>query len=554
MNRFSILMASGLLFWGISPERGHAEGVEPRGVKRIAKPSKQSPRERAKPSFNLRPVKDSCLRWSWKAMWAKRAGGGANDNGTSVAPLADGSVVVVGEITGITGQGVSFEVTATFDAGGPNEKAFTVPSGRSHASIAKYNENGDLVWVKRAGGDYGSVYATGVGTLADGSSLVTGFFNNVAVFGSGETHQTSLVSMGSWDVFIAKFNANGTLAWAKRAGGDSSDTGRSISVLSDGSFLIAGEFSGTSVFGQGESAQTTLQGGYANLFVARYNANGALVWAKYAKCNSVLDARSFSAFPDGSSIITGRYTNTMTFAPGETNETALAHPGNGAIFLARYNADGALVWARRATNDNISAMGWGVSALPDGVSYLVGEFTNSVVLGPGEPNQTALTAPYALFLAKYQADGALAWAKPIEGGVTGRCAVSASSNGEVLVTGAFSNSATFAPGAANQTVLVANPQGASHQLPDVFLAMYNASGTLVWAKQGGRSGSDSGLAVSPVLANTAFVTGSFSGTASFGTQQTEITAEGNYKDMFVVKYQKVCEQRSIIKDIIHLPR
>ena len=49
-------------------------------------------------------------------------------------------------------------------------------------------------------------------------------------------------------MFIARYNADGTLAWAKRAGGTEWETCRGIASLSDGSSVIAGGFAGAATF------------------------------------------------------------------------------------------------------------------------------------------------------------------------------------------------------------------------------------------------------------------------------------------------------------------
>ena len=62
--------------------------------------------------------------------------------------------------------------------------------------------------------------------------------------------------MGS-DICVARYNPDGTLAWAKRAGGIYRDTACHIAVLSDGSALATGDFwDGTATFGPGEPGET----------------------------------------------------------------------------------------------------------------------------------------------------------------------------------------------------------------------------------------------------------------------------------------------------------
>jgi hypothetical protein len=49
--------------------------------------------------------------------------------------------------------------------------------------------------------------------------MVMGEFRGTIVFGQGESNQTSLNSVGQGDVFIAKYNTDGSLSWAKSGGG-----------------------------------------------------------------------------------------------------------------------------------------------------------------------------------------------------------------------------------------------------------------------------------------------------------------------------------------------
>jgi hypothetical protein len=40
---------------------------------------------------------------------------------------------------------------------------------------------------------------------ADGDSVITGAFSNMITFGEGESNETTLVTAGSDDIFVAKF-------------------------------------------------------------------------------------------------------------------------------------------------------------------------------------------------------------------------------------------------------------------------------------------------------------------------------------------------------------
>ncbi|MCX6357762.1 MAG: hypothetical protein NT045_07830, partial [Candidatus Aureabacteria bacterium] len=81
-----------------------------------------------------------------------------------------------------------------------------------------------------------------IASLTDGSALVTGGFRGTATFGPGEANEATLISAGDRDIFIARYNPDGTLAWAKRAGGTNWDGGNAIAALADSSALVTGYF------------------------------------------------------------------------------------------------------------------------------------------------------------------------------------------------------------------------------------------------------------------------------------------------------------------------
>ena len=110
------------------------------------------------------------------------------------------------------------------------------------------NKNGNWQWAKGAGGtDYD--VGDAITTLSDDSTIVTGSFSGSATFGKGESAETVLVSDGSDDIFVAHYNTDGTIIWAKRAGGTAKDAGQGIVTLSDDSTIVTGSFKGIADFG-----------------------------------------------------------------------------------------------------------------------------------------------------------------------------------------------------------------------------------------------------------------------------------------------------------------
>jgi hypothetical protein len=177
-----------------------------------------------------------------------------------------------------------------------------------------------------------------VAALADGSALVAGRITGEVIFGRGETGETTLRSDGnppSSDVFVARYNANGTLAWAARAGGDSPDVAASVAALGNGSALVTGTFEDRAVFGAGEPAQIALESrsaAHTDLFVARYHPDGTLAWAQRAGGDANDTAAAIAAMPGGGALLAGHFWGSADFA-GET----LTSAGPGDIVLGRFD-------------------------------------------------------------------------------------------------------------------------------------------------------------------------------------------------------------------------
>ncbi|GAJ04363.1 unnamed protein product, partial [marine sediment metagenome] len=214
--------------------------------------------------------------------------------------------------------------------------------------VAHYNTDGTIMWAKRAGGtDYDFGVATT--TLSDDSTVVTGSFSDSATFGKGESAETILVSDGSTDIFVAHYNTDGTIMWAKRAGGTSGDVGQGIVTLSDDSTIVIGSFSDSATFGKGESAETILvSDGSTDIFVAHYNTDGTIMWAKRAGGTSGDVGQGIVTLSDDSTIVIGSFSDSATFGKGESAETILVSDGSTDIFVAHYNTDGTIMWAKRA--------------------------------------------------------------------------------------------------------------------------------------------------------------------------------------------------------------
>jgi len=157
------------------------------------------------------------------------------------------------------------------------------------------NKNGNWQWAKRAGGTDYDVGAA-ITTLSDNSIIVTGSFSGSATFGPGESSETVLVSDGSGDIFVAKHNPDGTIAWAKRAGGTDYDFGNGVSVDGNGNTYITGSFKATADFGP---YNLTSQGD-SDVFVAKLSGENQPPIANFTFTPLLPDVGETISFTDTS--------------------------------------------------------------------------------------------------------------------------------------------------------------------------------------------------------------------------------------------------------------
>ena len=176
-------------------------------------------------------------------------------------------------------------------------------------NVPEFSYDGSLIWAKRAKPGRGAAdKGYGITTLSDNSTVVTGYFNRSATFGPDEPNETILTSAGNNEIFIARYNPDGTLAWAKRAGGEEYDRGRRITTLSDDTTVMTGYFQDSVTFGQGEPNETVLEAyGEDDIFIARYNTDGTLAWAKSAGGGSYDYGYAITTLSDDSIIVTGGF-------------------------------------------------------------------------------------------------------------------------------------------------------------------------------------------------------------------------------------------------------
>lgn len=189
-----------------------------------------------------------------------------------------------------------------------------------------------------------------------------------------------LLAAMSMVVGSGQMNAQGW-EWTRVSGGSSSDEGKGICVDATENVIQFGKFYGTAYF-QG-TPLSSVSTGY-NWFLSKYDNNGNLLWV----VNGLSGSSAFKAItevttdPDGNIYTTGFFSDTATIG-----ETTIISSSYEDVFIAKFNASGALQWVR--TGGGVyTDKGYDLVCDDAGKVYLVGEYQGTATFGT-----TVLTAP-----------------------------------------------------------------------------------------------------------------------------------------------------------------
>ncbi|MBK5285213.1 MAG: SBBP repeat-containing protein [Bacteroidia bacterium] len=380
-------------------------------------------------------------------------------------------------------------------------------------SLNVFSQAPNWSWARSAGGDNDDI-AHRVAADAQGNVYMTGYFNSPYI--TFDTTNLNNVDGFSNDIFIAKYDSSGNMLWARAAGGGYGDFGYGVATDASGNVYVTGCFdSPTITFG----TITLNNSGSNDIFVVKYDSSGNVLWARSASGNNDDVGYAITTDANANVYVTGYFASpTLTFGT-----TTLTNADFHDFFLAKYDSSGNVLWARSASGSNYDE-GYGVAVDASGNVYVTGNFfTASVTFGTTTLNSSG---NLDIFIAKYDSSGNVLWAQRA-GGSDGdnSTGIVTDGNGNAYLTGWFaSTSITFGTTTMNNAGIY-----------DMFIAKYDSSGNVLWAKSAGGNNWDKGLGISADASGNTFVTGFFVSTSiTFGT--TTLSNPFLYTKIFIVKY------------------
>ncbi len=199
-------------------------------------------------------------------VWQRQFGSAGDDRLNGIAVDPSGNVLVTGVTTG------------------------ALPTNRSRggkdAFLAKYDNNGQRVWVRQFGSEAAD-FAYAVAAGANGGSYVAGY-----TYGSmpGQT------SSGNIDAFLAHFDANGNRVGVEQFGGDQAALANAVTVAPSGTVLVGG-------WANYDVTSTSGDPGSWHAFVLAFDAMGIRTAARQFGANGMEQPVALAVAGDGSVVV-----------------------------------------------------------------------------------------------------------------------------------------------------------------------------------------------------------------------------------------------------------
>lgn len=311
-------------------------------------------------------------------LWARSASGAHQDEGTHVCVDVNGNVYV---------SGYTYSSSITFGT-----TVLQKPVGEGAMFVVKYDASGNLLWARIQAMDDLGIF-TPIAVDAQENVYVFGtFYRDSLPIGSTTLYSSDGLAS---DVFMVKYDVSGNIVWAHSLGAEGYESISDLGIDGSGNLYCAGSFqSDTLILGN----DTLVNNAGNNIFIAKYDNAGNVIWARDAEPSSYAWIGSICTDVSGNLFVAGGIDGVSL-----TLDATTLYATGGGSFVAKMDASGNFLWIEQVTEmDKISTDA-------SGNLYGAGEFvTPTLSFGSITLTNSGLKN---LFVVKYDAAGNVQWAQ-----------------------------------------------------------------------------------------------------------------------------------------------
>lgn len=443
--------------------------------------------------------------WSW----AKSVGGIGDENAYSSATDSQGNLFIVG----------------TFSSSIINIGSFTLSNNvfpKYSLFIIKFDPNGNVLFAKNS--IDGEIYYHNRPEITcdkDDNIYVAATYSSASLSFDNLTLTNNANSSTTEQFFILKINSSGNYIWAKPFGNNGSALVTDIAVNSSNQLAVTGYFRSPTLLFDNYTLNISNMGS-ASIFVAKLDENGNTLWAKSAGALYSSFGQACDIDSSGNVYIAGTFYYYTLNIGGVILTNSSINSSTEEVFLAKYNSDGIVDWAKSGGSSNDEELkGLEVDKL--GYIYICGTAVNATFgnlsVNPSNSGN--------IFLLKYSNQGTpLAVVTHKVNSSSQIFDIAIDNYNAVYITGYY-----YFPNAifGADTLHNSSPFGY-----ECFLAKFDANSNYLWSLNVGTTEREAGHSLSLAPNGTLFIIGDFNNdTLTFGNNIT-LSSAGEL-DMFVAK-------------------
>jgi hypothetical protein len=365
-------------------------------------------------------------------------------------------------------------------------------------------------WARKTGGT-GSDQGRSVAVDASGNVYTAGSFQGTVDFDPGAGTYT-LVSLGSDDAYVTKFDALGNFIWAKTFGGTSQEIAYDIDLDQNGNIYTTGYFENTVDFDPSASTYTITSLGLQDVFINKLDPLGNFIWTKVLGGTNSNVPYSIDVDATGNVHTTGYFSGNIDLDPSASTYT-INGLGGFDIFISKLDAFGNFLWGKSIAGTS-NEIAYAITTDASGNVYTTGYYGGTVDFDPnaGSSPKTSSGNQPDVFISKLDASGNYVNAIGLVGNWTTNQAnsIKVNNTGEVYIGGAFDANIDFDPGTGTANLMTTGIGDV-----DIFIAKYDASLNYIWAKRIGSTSDESCLGIDLDASDNIYATGYFRGTVDF---------------------------------------
>ncbi len=476
-------------------------------------------------------------------------------------------------------------------------------------AIHSFAQDPELIWVRQKGG---KSFDNGAGVTTDqmGNVYYCGFIEDTAYFSPGLSGASLTALPGSRNIFIAKMTAEGQHIWVRGVNTYGINQAHGIKVDRWGNVYVAGQFSGTGIFGTfsltangtgdafickldsagnflwvrnlggirediayavdvDDEGNAYMAGtfreefelenvvykadGAGGAFVSKLDSQGNFVWVKTFGSDSKTRPNGCKAMAvdhEKNVYVVGHFMQSaINLNPDKTRPYTITTVSLNEAFITKLDSAGDFVWGKTLTCGNAASSSFCNAIRPDrfGNVYICGSFNGNVEFNSIGQQSQAFNLPYSsYYISKMRPDGEMIWLKKAQA-LANPVGINVDYRGAPYMLTSYTGTADMNPGESPaDSFIVSAPKGVSNLL----ILKLDPDGVFEWAKNfsGEKTVSGYANAIHVDQNKSVYVSGWFNGNIDFDPTVKDAKFEnfGTDGDIYVLKIDQSCNDTSLI--------